>query len=122
MHRDVKPHNVLISGPDSQGRYRAMISDFGLCKKLKAGRMSFSRRSGAVGTEGWIAPEMLENDQRTVSSCPDKNNPSLVSSGDREMPTLGSTAAVGNVALPCFPMERWTQGLGFSMASSTVHQ
>lgn len=43
-----------------------MISDFGLCKKLTAGRMSFSRRSGAAGTEGWIAPEMLENDQRTT--------------------------------------------------------
>ena len=59
---------MLISGPDSQGHHRAMISDFGLCKKLTAGRMSFSRRSGAAGTEGWIAPEMLENDQRTVST------------------------------------------------------
>ena len=44
-----------------------MISDFGLCKKLAAGRISFSRRSGAAGTEGWIAPEMLENTGRTVS-------------------------------------------------------
>ena len=67
VHRDVKPHNVLISSPNSQGHVRAMISDFGLCKKLTAGRMSFSRRSGAAGTEGWIAPEMLEDDQRTVS-------------------------------------------------------
>ena len=68
VHRDVKPHNVLISSPNSQGHVRAMISDFGLCKKLTAGRMSFSRRSGAAGTEGWIAPEMLEDDQRTVSN------------------------------------------------------
>lgn len=44
-----------------------MISDFGLCKKLAAGRISFSRRSGAAGTEGWIAPEMLDEEQRTVS-------------------------------------------------------
>ena len=43
-----------------------MISDFGLCKKLAAGRISFSRRSGVAGTEGWIAPEMLDQDQRTV--------------------------------------------------------
>jgi serine/threonine-protein kinase/endoribonuclease IRE1 len=46
-----------------------MISDFGLCKKLAAGRLSFSRRSGAAGTEGWIAPEMLNEDHRTVSNC-----------------------------------------------------
>jgi serine/threonine protein kinase len=67
VHRDIKPHNVLISLPDSKGDVRAMISDFGLCKKLAAGRMSFSCRSGAAGTEGWIAPEMLDENQRTVS-------------------------------------------------------
>lgn len=67
VHRDIKPHNVLISLPDARGSVRAMISDFGLCKKLDAGRISFSRRSGAAGTEGWIAPEMLDPEQRTVS-------------------------------------------------------
>ncbi|XP_060605820.1 serine/threonine-protein kinase/endoribonuclease IRE1-like [Ruditapes philippinarum] len=66
VHRDIKPQNVLISQPDSQGKVRAMISDFGLCKKLAAGRLSFSRRSGAAGTEGWIAPEMLNEDHRTT--------------------------------------------------------
>ncbi|KAK6170116.1 hypothetical protein SNE40_018589 [Patella caerulea] len=66
VHRDIKPQNVLISYPDSKGEVRAMISDFGLCKKLAAGRMSFSRRSGAAGTEGWIAPEMLDEEQRTT--------------------------------------------------------
>lgn len=68
MHRDVKPQNVLISMPDARGQVRAIISDFGLCKKLAVGRMSFSRRSGAAGTEGWIAPEMLDEDSRTVRS------------------------------------------------------
>ncbi|XP_041362995.1 serine/threonine-protein kinase/endoribonuclease IRE1-like [Gigantopelta aegis] len=66
VHRDVKPHNVLISQPNSRGEVRAMISDFGLCKKLAAGRLSFSRRSGAAGTEGWIAPEMLDEEKRTT--------------------------------------------------------
>jgi serine/threonine-protein kinase/endoribonuclease IRE1 len=66
VHRDIKPHNVLISQPDSGGNVKALISDFGLCKKLTAGRISFSRRSGAAGTEGWIAPEMLDEDKRTV--------------------------------------------------------
>ena len=49
---------------------RAMISDFGLCKKLKVGRMSFSRRSGVAGTEGWIAPEMLLGN-RSTTCCVD---------------------------------------------------
>eukprot|EP00069_Balaena_mysticetus_P010109 bmy_06544T0 len=46
----------------AHGRIKAMISDFGLCKKLAVGRHSFSRRSGVPGTEGWIAPEMLSED------------------------------------------------------------
>ncbi|XP_073516444.1 serine/threonine-protein kinase/endoribonuclease IRE1-like isoform X2 [Phyllobates terribilis] len=48
--------------PSALGRVKAMISDFGLCKKLAVGRHSFSRRSGVPGTEGWIAPEMLSED------------------------------------------------------------
>ncbi|KAK6481701.1 serine/threonine-protein kinase/endoribonuclease IRE1 [Huso huso] len=59
VHRDLKPRNILISLPNSLGRVRAVISDFGLCKKLPAGRHSFSLRSGIPGTEGWIAPEVL---------------------------------------------------------------
>ncbi|NXF99613.1 ERN1 endoribonuclease, partial [Sakesphorus luctuosus] len=62
VHRDLKPHNILISMPNAHGRVKAMISDFGLCKKLAVGRHSFSRRSGVPGTEGWIAPEMLSED------------------------------------------------------------
>lgn len=60
VHRDLKPGNVLITGPDSQGRGRVVLSDFGLCKKLPAGRCSFSLHSGVPGTEGWMAPELLQ--------------------------------------------------------------
>ncbi|KAM4023732.1 serine/threonine-protein kinase/endoribonuclease IRE2 [Anomaloglossus baeobatrachus] len=61
VHRDLKPCNILISLPNAQGRQRAVISDFGLCKKLGLGRNSFSLRSGIPGTEGWIAPEVLRD-------------------------------------------------------------
>lgn len=66
VHRDIKPHNVLLSMPTSSGQVRAMISDFGLCKKLQTGRASFSRRSGITGTDGWIAPEMVHGNGRTM--------------------------------------------------------
>nr|DBA19328.1 TPA: hypothetical protein GDO54_015184 [Pyxicephalus adspersus] len=61
VHRDLKPCNILISLPNAQGRQRAVISEFGLCKKLGMGRSSFSLRSGIPGTEGWIAPEVLRD-------------------------------------------------------------
>uniref|UniRef100_A0A1B6MTN9 non-specific serine/threonine protein kinase n=1 Tax=Graphocephala atropunctata TaxID=36148 RepID=A0A1B6MTN9_9HEMI len=66
VHRDIKPHNVLLSMPGSGGEVRAMISDFGLCKKLQSGRASFSRRSGVTGTDGWIAPEIILGHSRTT--------------------------------------------------------
>lgn len=75
VHRDLKPCNILISVPNSHGQIRAVISDFGLCKKLQGGRHSFSLRSGIPGTEGWIAPEVLrenpkENPVSVLLPCP----------------------------------------------------
>lgn len=69
VHRDLKPHNILVSMPNAHGRAKAMISDFGLCKKLAVGRHSFSRRSGVPGTEGWIAPEVLSEDSIDNPTC-----------------------------------------------------
>jgi len=58
----------LISYPNGRGEIKAMISDFGLCKKLAFGRHSFSSRSG-IGTEGWIAPEMLDKESNITRAC-----------------------------------------------------
>lgn len=70
VHRDLKPRNILLSGPSALGRVRALISDFGLCKKIPDGRSSFSLRSGIPGTEGWIAPEVLrDNPENKPVGC-----------------------------------------------------
>ena len=47
---------------------KAMLSDFGLCKKLAYGRHSLTSKSGAIGTDGWIAPEMFKPECKMVSS------------------------------------------------------
>ncbi|XP_055329422.1 serine/threonine-protein kinase/endoribonuclease IRE2-like [Paramacrobiotus metropolitanus] len=65
VHRDIKPHNILLSYPSLDGHVRVLISDFGLCKKISQERMSFTKiNSGTLGTQGWIAPEMLGQAQR----------------------------------------------------------
>uniref|UniRef100_A0A8V5FN56 Serine/threonine-protein kinase/endoribonuclease IRE1 n=1 Tax=Melopsittacus undulatus TaxID=13146 RepID=A0A8V5FN56_MELUD len=68
-HRDLKPCNILISAPNPHGQIRAVISDFGLCKKLQGGRQSFSLRSGIPGTEGWMAPELLQEAPKENPTC-----------------------------------------------------
>lgn len=64
----MKPQNVLLSKGTRQDAMRALISDFGLCKRLQAGRNSLSRRSGLIGTDGWVAPEALMSDASVVSA------------------------------------------------------
>ncbi|KAK9535039.1 hypothetical protein VZT92_007445 [Zoarces viviparus] len=69
VHRDLNPQNILVSMPNPHGQVRVMISDFGLGKKLAVGCHSFSRGSGVLGTEGWIAPEVLCEDCKDNLTC-----------------------------------------------------
>uniref|UniRef100_A0A1I8GG57 non-specific serine/threonine protein kinase n=1 Tax=Macrostomum lignano TaxID=282301 RepID=A0A1I8GG57_9PLAT len=71
VHRDVKPTNLLLCKNAGTGVYRTVISDFGLCKRLSPGRVSFSKRSGLTGTEGWIAPEMFESESSSATCAVD---------------------------------------------------
>ncbi|KAJ1928979.1 bifunctional endoribonuclease/protein kinase ire1 [Tieghemiomyces parasiticus] len=84
VHRDIKPQNVLLHIPAGQlaasatdeptdadiesnaSAARLLISDFGLCKRLDAGQMSFesTATARAGGTVGWRAPECIRDPGR----------------------------------------------------------
>ncbi|XP_070958756.1 serine/threonine-protein kinase/endoribonuclease IRE1-like isoform X2 [Oncorhynchus clarkii lewisi] len=62
VHRDVKPHNILLK--DHSDSVTVKISDFGMSKQLADSRQSYSMRSGALGTMGWNAPEVLDESRK----------------------------------------------------------
>jgi eukaryotic-like serine/threonine-protein kinase len=61
VHRDIKPHNVLV-GYDANG-LRARVSDFGLAKRVNP----LSLMASARGTVGFKAPETFLDPQ--ADSC-----------------------------------------------------
>lgn len=70
VHRDIKPHNILVAEAKKGGKEgekpaaRMLISDFGLCKKLDGDQSSFRATTAhAAGTSGWRAPELLMDDE-----------------------------------------------------------
>jgi serine/threonine protein kinase len=77
IHRDIKPHNVLI-WVDSTGEKVVMKwADFGLSKQVsESGSHSIS---GMTGTHNWYSPEILkififeeeENDGKSTTTTPD---------------------------------------------------
>lgn len=76
IHRDIKPQNILISKSkkrlqkpttgNGNNKTRIMLSDFGLCKKLDFEQSSFKTNiKNAAGTVGWMAPELLIEDENS---------------------------------------------------------
>jgi serine/threonine-protein kinase/endoribonuclease IRE1 len=88
VHRDIKPHNILISGlkngaTGKDGGRRMLISDFGLCKKLEVDQTSFlptAQGAQAAGTVGWRAPEILRGDVKLDDSLNDDGSQSSTDS------------------------------------------
>jgi tetratricopeptide (TPR) repeat protein/TolB-like protein/predicted Ser/Thr protein kinase len=63
VHRDFKPHNVLV-GKDDQ----VYVSDFGLATSFETAKMGMTRSGAFVGTPKYMSPEQVEGgtvDQRS---------------------------------------------------------
>jgi len=71
VHRDFKPHNVLV-GKDDQ----VYVSDFGLATSFETAKMGMTRSGAFVGTPKYMSPEQVEGG--TVDSRSDLYSLGLV--------------------------------------------
>lgn len=67
IHGDLKPHNVLLTGDsDDERGWIGKIADFGLSVKIKRGEQHVSGIQH--GTEGYVAPEVLQTRRMVKAS------------------------------------------------------
>jgi eukaryotic-like serine/threonine-protein kinase len=55
VHRDFKPHNVLVGNND-----QVYVSDFGLATSFETAKMGMTRTGAFVGTPRYMSPEQVE--------------------------------------------------------------
>jgi len=106
VHRDIKPHNMLLAYPKKMNVAaplnagpRLVISDFGLCKTLPDGGSTILGTTGNAGTAGWKAPELITQPKDTSNMSASRDS----STGDPNAPVsvLGIKRAVDIFSLGC---------------------
>ena len=125
VHRDIKPHNILVSAPkltinnpSATQPPRLLISDFGLCKKLEGDQNSFRATTAfAAGTSGWRAPELLVDDDPLLKPTHSAINPATSDMTNNSEPLVvdpqtnrRATRAIDIFSLGCVFFYCLTQG------------
>jgi formylglycine-generating enzyme required for sulfatase activity len=67
VHRDLKPGNVLLAGPEKV----AKITDFGLAKRIDAEARDVSQSGAIMGTASYMAPEQAAGKVRDTGPAAD---------------------------------------------------
>lgn len=66
VHRDLKPENVLLERSGDAGATVPKVTDFGISKLAE--QKPSARRTSVIGTPDYMAPELIDDSQPTVSS------------------------------------------------------
>jgi superfamily II DNA or RNA helicase len=67
VHRDVKPHNVLLWGAGEEDEH-ALLTDFGIAKALHESRGAITGPGTVAGTPAYMAPEVCLLEAATPAS------------------------------------------------------
>ncbi|GHB79030.1 hypothetical protein GCM10010377_81380 [Streptomyces viridiviolaceus] len=73
LHRDVKPANVLLTGPGPQSLHgaeggRVLLTDYGIALEPSSGKPRLTAPAEIIGTVRFMAPERLRGETPTAAS------------------------------------------------------
>ena len=106
IHRDIKPHNILL---DERGSPK--LSDFGIARALD-GTTSHKRAGSYLGTAAYSSPEQLRGERVTSKSDVYSFGATLYHAAVGEQPFSGNSIEVANqhiLKVPTSPRERGAQ-------------